>query len=93
MNGEQVTTNRPRATSRLFPYFSWMLDIIASLLDFRSSLLNVAVRMIVAAANDARFNAIREEVASAAVPAREADTHIIPSAIIQIFGRRKNVKE
>lgn len=85
MNGEQVTTNRPRATSKLFPYFSWILDIMASLLDFLSSLLNVAVRMMVAAANEARFSAIREEVASAAVPAREAETHIIPSATIQIF--------
>lgn len=85
INGEQVTTNRPRAISRFSPYFSLMLDSIASLLDLRSSLLKVAVRMMVAATNEAIVSAIKEDVASAAVPAREADTHMIPNAMIHIY--------
>ena len=85
MSGEHVTTKRPRATSRLSPYFSLMLVNMASLLDFLSFLLKVAVRMIEAATSEAKVNAIREEVASAAVPAREADTHKIPNATIHIF--------
>ena len=85
INGEQVTTNRPRATSRLSPYFSRMLVIIVSLEDLRSSLLNVAFRIMEAAVTDARLSAIRDEVASAAVPVREPDIHMIPRAMIQIF--------
>ena len=91
MKGEHVTTNRPRAMSRLSPYFSLILLNIVSLLDLRSSLLKAAVKKMVAAARDATVSAIRDDVASAAVPAREADIHMIPSATIQILKKHSIV--
>jgi hypothetical protein len=57
-------------------------------LDLRSSLLKAAVKNMAAAARDAIVNAIRDDVASADVPASEADIHMIPSATIQILKQR-----
>ena len=85
--GAHVTTNKPLATSKCFPYFSCTLSNTAAAFLDRSSLLKLTATNMADATKEASVKAASAAVTPAAVPASEVVTHIAKRMRIQTAPR------